>query len=117
MPLLPPPPMTVCITTESNGTVTAFLDNELVMNYGQPTISTYLRINDMERWMTTLEEVMILSDARAHRYDLEKIYFALKATVKRHTENHLEVVSEAPTADDLQEYLSAYAAAAANHGL
>ena len=44
------------------------------------------------------------------------MYFALKATVKRHAEDHLEVVSEAPTAGDLQEYLSAYAAAA-NHGL
>ena len=81
------------------------------MNYGQPTISTYLRINDMERWMTTLEEVMILSDARAHRYDLEKIYFALKATVKRHTENHLEVVSEAPTADGFAAALEAQAEA------
>lgn len=107
--------MTVHIATENDGSVTAFLDKELVMSYGHPTISTFLRVNEMERWMTTLEEVMVLSDATAHRYDLESMYFALKATVKRHTKNHLEVVSEAPTADDLQEYLSAYAAAA-NHG-
>lgn len=106
--------MTVHITTEDNGSVTAFLDKELVMNYGHPTISTFLRINDMERWVTTLEEVMALPAAKAHRYDLEDVYFALKATIKRHTENHLEVVSEAPTANDLQEYLSAYAAAANN---
>ena len=117
MPLLPLFPMTVHIATENDGSVTAFIGKELVMNYGHPTIATFLRINDMERWMTTLEEVMVLSDATAHRYDLEDMYFALKATVKRHAENHLEVVSEAPTADDLQEYLSAYAAAAANHGL
>ena len=85
--------------------------NKIVMNFNQPVVSTYLRASELERWLTTLEEV-ITKDASAHnRHDLEGIYFSLKAAHTRHLQEHEDVVTEAPTADDLQAYLTAYAAA------
>jgi len=39
------------------------------------------------------------------------MYFALKHVLAKHQQQHEEVVSSAPTADDLQAYLASYAAA------
>jgi hypothetical protein len=42
---------------------------------------------------------------------LEGLYFSLKAAHVKHEEQHDEIVTEAPSADDLMQYLAAYAAA------
>jgi hypothetical protein len=84
-------------------------DNDLVMNYGAPTVAYSLRIKDLEEWITTLEEIM--PSQTAHRYSLEGLYFALKCAHDKHKKQHEEVVTDAPSSDDLMDYLLAYAAA------
>jgi hypothetical protein len=105
-------PMASSIIKERDGSISAFAGDRLVMNFGNPTISHYLRVNKMEQWLVTLEEAMVMPENAKHRYDMEEIYFAFRATIKKHQEEHLQVVSEAPTDEDLQDYLLAYAAAA-----
>ncbi|MGA1296488.1 MAG: hypothetical protein ACO3X1_14355 [Burkholderiaceae bacterium] len=69
------------------------------------------RIKQLEDWLTTLEQ--IIPEQTAHRYALEGLYFSLKAAHKRHEKQHNEIVTDAPTSDDLMSYLVAYSAAMA----
>jgi ribonuclease HI len=102
--------MTACIRRDETFGPSAFTaDNDLVMNYGAPTVAYSLRIKDLEEWLTTLEEIM--PSQTAHRYSLEGLYFALKAAHDKHKKQHEEVVTDAPSSDDLMDYLMAYAAA------
>ena len=96
-------------------TTSVFTDKgDLVMNLDRPVVSSYLQISEVEEWLITLEETMGREMNVANRRSLEGIYFMLKAARRKHLDQHEEVQSQAPTADDLQAYLSAYAAAIAS---
>lgn len=89
----------------------AFNDNgELVMLGNEPYCSTGFRLAQVEEWLTTLEEIIPAVD-ECHRHSLRGLYFRLDATRSRHQKDHQEVITTAPTADDLTAYLVAYAAA------
>ena len=101
------------IKTEHNGSISAFTpDNRLVMHYGSPRVSWSFSVDNLENWLTTIEEIVNIVPP-AHRYALENLYFSLKAAHQRHQQEHEEVVTEAPTSDDLMSYLTAYSAAMA----
>lgn len=94
--------------------VSAFTANQhLVMNGNTPCVAWSFRIKSLEDWLTTLEEIMLHKDMASHRRTIEGLYFSLKAAHNKHKEQHEEIVTEAPTADDLMEYLAAYAASLA----
>ncbi len=101
------------IKTESNGTVSAFTpNNKIVMNYGKPCVNWGFSVNKLEEWLTTIEEIMETAPS-AHRYSLLSLKSSLDAARQRHQKEHEEVVTEAPTGDDLMSYLAAYSAAMA----
>lgn len=105
------PAMTATILRDSFG-ISAFTpDGKLTMNGGLPTVGWSFRIKDLENWLTTLEEIMLHESMTSHRQALEGLYFSLKAAHKRHVDEHNEIVTDAPTPDDLVSYLMAYAAA------
>jgi len=84
---------------------------QVIMNGSVPTVEWSFRIKELENWLTTLEEAMkeaMAGDSYGQLRGLEGIYFSLKAAYKKHQKQHQEVVSEAPTADDLMAYLAAY---------
>ena len=93
----------------------AFIKNDcgtqIVMNSSAPCVEWSFRIKELENWLTTLEEAMVNENNYGQRRGLEDIYFSLKAAHVKHEKQHQEVVTNAPTADDLAEYLAAYAAA------
>jgi hypothetical protein len=111
--------MTTIIQQQSYGT-SAFVDKghgmQIVMNAGAPCVGWSFRIKELQQWLTTLEEVMTKEENYGNRRDLEGIYFSLKAAHTRHLQEHEDVVTDAPTADDLQAYLAAYAAAVGGQG-
>ena len=106
--------MTTIIEQRAYGT-SAFVKHdygmEIVMNGGAPCVEWSFRIKELQQWLTTLEEVMIKEENVGNRRDLEGMYFSLKAAHARHLEQHEEIITDAPTADDLQAYLADYAAA------
>ena len=106
--------MTTIIDQQAYGT-SAFVQHDhgmkIVMNAGAPCVEWSFRVKELQQWLTTLEEVMIKEENVGNRRDLEGIYFSLKAAHSRHLQEHEEVVTDAPTADDLQAYLADYAAA------
>ena len=105
--------MPAFIKTEPSGETSAFTpDGKLVMNYGRPYVAWGFSVDKLEDWLTTLEEAMITVPP-AHRYSLETLYFSLKAAHRRHQQEHEMVVSEAPSEDDLINYLASYSAAMA----
>lgn len=91
--------------------VSAFTNKgALAMNCGAPTVGCYLRIADLENWLTTLEETMEHVPAE-HKSSLSWLIITLRSIHDKHIKEHQEIVTEAPTADDQIAYLAAYAAA------
>ena len=88
-------------------------DQRLVMNGSSPCVAWSFRIKELENWLTTLEEIMPSSPLAPHYDSLRGLYFSLKAAHAKHEEQHNEIVTDAPTTDDLMEYLAAYAASIA----
>jgi len=108
--------MTTIINQDRWGTA-AFLRNnqgmQMVMNDNKPVVQWSFRIDELQSCITTLEEVIGKETMMNNHADLFKIYCSLQAAISKHEEQHSAVIADAPTADDLQAYLSAYAAAAA----
>lgn len=101
------------IKTEPSGQTSAFTpDGHIVMNYGAPVVVWSFTIKDLESWLTTIEEI-VGTIPPAHRLSIEKLYFSLKAAHSRHRQEHEEIVTDAPTSDDLMQYLASYSAAMA----
>jgi hypothetical protein len=88
-------------------------NTQIVMSGSAPCVEWSFRIKELENWLTTLEEAMTNEGCYGQRRGLEDIYFSLKAAHKKHQAQHEAIVTDAPTADDLQAYLMAYAAAIA----
>jgi len=111
--------MTAIIDQDQFGP-SAFIKNDcgtqIVMNSSAPCVEWSFRIKELENWLTTLEEAMVNESNYGQRRGLEDIYFSLKAAHKKHQTQHEAIVTDAPTADDLQAYLAAYAAAIGGQG-
>jgi hypothetical protein len=88
-------------------------NTQIVMSGSAPCVEWSFRIKELENWLITLEEAMTNEGCYGQRRGLEDIYFSLKAAHKKHQAQHEAIVTDAPTADDLQAYLMAYAAAIA----
>ena len=97
------------IMTLLPGTISARADNgEVVMACSTPMVQSYFSVADLQRWTTTLEEIMSNKHSFAHQLDLEGMYRAFKHMLDKHQEQHEEVLSSEPSADDLQAYLASY---------
>jgi hypothetical protein len=106
--------MTAIIDCDSYGPSAFIRSNsgtQIVMSGSAPCVEWSFRIKELEIWLTTLEEAMTNEGCYGQRRGLEDIYFSLKAAHKKHQTQHEAIVTDAPTADDLQAYLMAYAAA------
>ena len=102
--------MAAYITVSKTIGVSAFHDSTLVMNCSLPMALHYICVKELQEWLITLEEI-IPKAPTAHRYHLEQLFCSLKSAYNTHLREHEAIVTEAPTAEDLQEYLVAYAAA------
>jgi hypothetical protein len=91
-------------------------NTQIVMSGSAPCVEWSFRIKELENWLTTLEEAMTNEGCYGQRRGLEDIYFSLKAAHKKHQAQHEAIVTDAPTEDDLQAYLMAYAAAVGGQG-
>ena len=91
-------------------------NTQIVMSGSAPCVEWSFRIKELENWLITLEEAMTNEGCYGQRRGLEDIYFSLKAAHKKHQAQHEAIVTDAPTADDLQAYLMAYAAAVGGQG-
>jgi hypothetical protein len=101
--------MTAIIGRDSYGP-SAFIRSDsgtqIVMSGSAPCVEWSFRIKELENWLTTLEEAMVNESNYGQRRGLEDIYFSLKAAHVKHKKQHQEVLTDAPTADDLMAYLS-----------
>jgi hypothetical protein len=86
-------------------------NTQIVMSGSAPCVEWSFRIKELENWLTTLEEAMVNANNYGQRRGLEDIYFSLKAAHIKHEKQHQEVLTDAPTADDLMAYLTAYTSA------
>jgi hypothetical protein len=95
-----------------------FLDNglgqELVMNGGTPTVEWSFGIDSLRDHIQALETEMEKSPSS--RRTLEALYHTLLAAHSHHEQQHAQVMTEHPTAEDLQEYMASYTLALSKRG-
>jgi len=100
--------MTASITTNA-GQTSAFTEGgRLVMTCNRPFVNWALDPKKLEEWLTTLEEISHLIPAQ-HLWSMERLRATLISAHAWHKKEHEEIATTAPTADDLMNYLAAYA--------
>lgn len=73
-----------------------------------PSVSWTFDVKDIEAWATTLREISN-NVPPAHRPVVREIVHSFEAMLIRHQRQHEEVVTDAPTIEDLIAYLATYA--------
>jgi hypothetical protein len=103
--------MTASISKSPSGGVYAFLGKEplppCAMVHGKPVVDAVLDVADVEHWVTTLEEVLP-NVPIGHYGTLSMMIVRLQVILDRHQQEHETIITEAPTPEDMVEYLSAY---------
>jgi hypothetical protein len=66
----------------------------------------------LQEWATTVETIIPMVPA-CHRPALMQLFIKLDSMLYRHQQDHEEIVTDAPTPEDMIDYLSAYLAAMA----
>ena len=103
--------MTSSISKTPSGGVYAFLGHEplptCAMVHGRPVVDAVLDVKELQNWVTTLEEILP-SVAPCHYGTLSLMIVRLQVVLDQHDKEHQQVVTEAPTAEDLIEYLASY---------
>lgn len=82
------------------------------MVFGEPCVTWSFNVKRLEEWITTLEQQLETVSGPSWS-SLHSLCCSLKAAHDSHLAEHRQVVSEAPSADDLTAYLVAYTAAVA----
>lgn len=104
-------PMTASISKTPSGGVYAFLNTEplppCAMVHGRPVVDAVLDVKEVQNWVTTLEEVLPNVPA-CHYGTLALMVVRLQVVLDQHNKEHEQVITEAPTAEDLIEYLASY---------
>lgn len=88
---------------------TVMVNESLVMSGGNPTVAWSFRIKKLQDFIQMLEYHAGRDDVFARA--VEPLLYELMAAHAKHEEQHNAVITDAPTADDLQDYLASYAAA------
>jgi len=79
---------------------------QVVMSMGEPTVAWSFRIADLQQWITSLEELPV-----EQRRELNGLMCHLMAAHDKHKEQDKYVIDNAPSAQDLEDYLLDYSAA------
>lgn len=108
-PLLFPPPPMASFNRFGTGCLNAFNDEgEMLMSMNVPTVSMFIDIADAKRWITTLEEAAFETKSFIMRQQIYCIVAFFKAAIDTHQKQHQQLLEQAPTIEDLQEYLRHY---------
>ena len=103
-------PMTASISQSPFGPF-AFVDAPVtrpcVMASGVPVVDAMLNVAEVQNWVTTLEEVLPSLPA-CHYGTITMMIIRLQVILDNHDKQHQEIITDAPTPEDMVEYLSAY---------
>lgn len=88
---------------------TVMVNNQLAMGGGNPTVAWSFRVEKLKDHIQMLEFHAGRDDQFARA--VEPLLCELLAAHTKHEEQHNAAITDAPTAEDLQDYLASYAAA------
>jgi hypothetical protein len=77
------------------------------MVHGTPVVEAMLDVVEVQKWITTLEEVRENAPV-CHCGTLSTMIARLQVVLDNHDKQHQQVISEAPTAEDQMAYLVSY---------
>lgn len=96
----------------SNKELSAFTaDNRLVMSLGSPIANVPITITELQSFVCTLEQAIDDEPNAAQRIALGSIKMIFQASLKQAQKDYEEIVEQAPTSADLEEYMLSYARA------
>jgi len=102
--------MTVSISKAPSGEPYVFTGTAIrpcAMLHGRPMVNATLDVADVQDWATTLEEILPRVPI-AHYDTLVTMIIRLQVIIDSHSKQHQEIITEAPTYEDMVEYLSSY---------
>lgn len=101
---------TASISKTPSGEVYAFTGTAIrpcAMVHGTPVVDATLDVAQLQDWVTTLEEVLP-SVPISHYGTLSMMIIRLQVILDNHDKQHQEIITDAPTPEDMVEYLSSY---------
>jgi hypothetical protein len=104
-----PQSMTTSIS-KAAGEVYAFCGNAhqpCAMVHGTPVVEAMFDVVEVQKWITTLEEVRENAPV-CHYGTLSMMIARLQVVLDNHDRQHQQVMSSAPTAEDQMAYLASY---------
>ena len=102
--------MTTSISKTASGEVYAFCGEAAqpcAMVHGTPVVNAMLSVEEVQRWITTLEEVRENAPV-CHYGTLSMMIVRFQVVLDNHDKQHEKIITEAPTPEDMVEYLSSY---------
>jgi aminopeptidase-like protein len=86
-------------------------DNRLVMSFGSPMVNVPVSIKELQEFICSLEQAIDDEPSIGQRFAFLSMKSIFEAALKQAQRDYDEMVSEAPTGADLEEYMLAYARA------
>lgn len=94
-----------------NEPLSAFHDGRIRMSFGSPIVECSIVISELQNFITTLEQAIDDEPNFYQQQGLRNILCAFKAAYQMHLQQHEELVKNAPTGADFEEYMMSYAKA------
>jgi len=91
--------------------LSAFYDGRLRMSFGSPIVECPITVKELQGFICTLEQAIEEEPGFAQRRGLEHIASVFKAGLQTHERQHEQLINEAPSGADFEEYMMNYAKA------
>ena len=91
--------------------LSAFHDGRIRMSFGSPIVECPITVPELQSFIMTLEQAIHDEPNHAQQQALRNILCTLKAAHQTHLRQHEELMKDAPTGADFEEYMTNYAKA------
>jgi len=91
--------------------LSAFYNGHIRMSFGSPIVECLITVKELQSFVCTLERAIEEEPNLAQRRGLEHIASVFRAGLKAHERQHEQLMKEAPTGADFEEYMVNYAKA------
>lgn len=88
--------------------LSAFHDGRIRMSFGCPIVECFITVPELQSFIMTLEQAIDDEPNHAQQQALRNILCTLKAAHQTHLRQHEELMKDAPTGVDFEEYMTSY---------
>lgn len=89
--------------------LSAFHDGRIRMSFGSPIVECHFLVSELQTFIMTLEQAIDDEPSFTQQKSLQHIVSCFKAAYALHLKQHEELMEEAPSGADFEEYMVSYA--------